>query len=131
METAKAGKTNDDFVLNVDVAPTILAALGFKKPANMQGRNFAPLYLGGDQKPWRTEFFYEHATLRNANFIPASEALVRKDFKYFFWPEHHVEQLFDIVADPREENDLSKNSEYEKKLVEMRQRFKERKQQAK
>ena len=131
METAKAGKTNDDFVLNVDVAPTILAALGFKKPENMQGRNFAPLYLGGEQKPWRKEFFYEHATLRNANFIPASEALVRKDFKYFYWPEQKVEQLFDIKNDPREENDLVTSPEHQERLKEMRKRFAELKEAAK
>jgi hypothetical protein len=36
---------------------------------------------------WRTEFFYEHATIKNTSFIPSSEALVRKDAKYFLWPD--------------------------------------------
>ena len=51
------------------------------------------------------------------------EALVRKEFKYMYWPDHDVEQLFDLQKDPREETDLAKNPDYAKKLGEMRQRF--------
>ncbi len=131
MEKSKEGKTNDDFVLNVDVAPTILAALGFKKPENMQGVDFAPLYLAAEQTPWRTEFFYEHPTLISVDTIPASEALVRKDFKYFYWPEHKVEQLFDLKNDPKEENDLVKSPDHQERLKEMRLRFQELKKAAK
>jgi len=131
MEEGKAGETNADFVLNVDMAPTILTAAGINTPVNMQGRDISPLYLEGLKIPWRTEFFYEHPTLRNADFIPASEALVRKDFKYFYWPEHGVEQLFNIKVDPHEENDLAKSPEYKEQLGEMRKRFNELKEKAK
>ena len=60
-------------------------------------------------------------------FIPASEALVRKDFKYFYWPQYGFEQLFDIRADPKEMNDLVNSTElgHQKKLDEMRTRFME------
>jgi arylsulfatase A-like enzyme len=73
--------------------------------------------------PWRTEFFYEHPTLRNKDFIPASEALIRKDWKYMYWPEDDVEQLFDLKNDPREENDLAGDPAQAKKLAEMRKQF--------
>ena len=59
------------------------------------------------------------------------EALVRKDFKYFYWPEHQVEQLFDLKNDPHEENDLANNPDYAERLAEMRIRFSELKQEAK
>jgi len=53
--------------------------------------------------------------------------LVRKDYKYFFWPQYDFEQLFDIRADPKEMNDLANSTElgHQKKLEEMRTRFKE------
>ncbi|MEZ0387185.1 MAG: sulfatase-like hydrolase/transferase, partial [Verrucomicrobium sp.] len=76
---AKCGKTNDEFVLNVDLAPTILAATGTTAPTTMQGKDFAPLYLAETLPAWRQQFFYEHATLRSLDFIPASQALVRKN----------------------------------------------------
>ena len=45
MPNSKRGTTNDEFVLNVDLAPTILAFAGVAAPSRMQGQNFAPLYL--------------------------------------------------------------------------------------
>ena len=50
MAPGKRGGTNDDFTLNVDLAPTILAATGIAAPPTMQGRDLAPLYLA-DAKP--------------------------------------------------------------------------------
>lgn len=89
------------------------------------------MYLATEKPEWRTEFFYEHATLRDKTFIPASEALVRKDWKYFYWPEHDVEQLFHITEDPREENDLVKDPAQAERLAEMRTRFAKLKKSAK
>ena len=125
MARAKRGQTNDDFTLNVDLAPTILAAVGIPAPATMQGRDLAPLYLAATKPAWRNEFFYEHATINNTNFIPSSEALVRKDWKYFYWPDFKTEQLFDLRTDPLEENDLIADPAQAGRLAEMRRRFAE------
>ncbi len=126
------GTVDDNFTLNVDLAPTILAFAGIGVPETMQGRDISDLYIRGvGAEGWREEFFYEHATLNNKKFIPASEALVRKDWKYFFWPDYGVEQLFHITEDPREENDLIADPAQEFRLAEMRARFKELKAQAK
>jgi arylsulfatase A-like enzyme len=124
MNEKKAGTTDDAFTLSVDLAPTFLAAAGLPIPAGMQGRDIAPLYLAQTRPDWREEFFYEHPTLRNADFIPASEALVRKDWKYMYWPEDDVEQLFHLESDPREENDLAADPAHGGQLAEMRGRFK-------
>ena len=130
MGSEKHGSTNKDFTLNVDLAPTILAATKIKAPATMQGQDLAPLYLAKEKPDWRSEFFYEHPTLQRASFIPASEALVRKDYKYFFWPETETEQLFHLKTDPREEKDLVKDSAHAGVLTAMRERFAELKQAA-
>ena len=131
MSEAKRGQTNDDFALNVDLAPTILAAAGIPAPPRMQGRDLAQLYLAAPKPAWRTEFFYEHAIITSTNRIPASQALVRKDWKYFYWPDFKTEQLFDLRTDPMEENDLIANPAQTRRLAEMRQRFAELKAAAK
>lgn len=128
---ARHGTTNDEFVLNVDIAPTILSAAGLAAPPKMQGRDFAPIYLATKPPEWRTEFYEEHAINRNTNFIPASASLVRKDWKYFYWPDFKREQLFDLRADPHEEHDLAANPAHTERLAEMRQRFNELREQAK
>jgi len=123
MPAVKRGATNDDFTLNVDLAPTILAAAGVKAPVKMQGVDIAPLYLAAKRPAWRTEFFYEHATIRNIDFIPSSQALVRKDMKYLFWPDFKHEELFDLKADPLEERTLAADPSQTEKLKAMRTRF--------
>jgi len=135
MPEKKHGTTNDEFTLSVDLAPTILNAAGIQEPERMQGRDIGDLYLERRTReakaPWRQEFFYEHPTFASVERIPASEALVRKDFKYMYWPVAGVEQLFDLVNDPHEENDLADDPQYAGKLAEMRKRFKELKAAAK
>ena len=130
MPKTKTGFTNDEFVLNVDLAPTILRACKINAPKNMQGRDFAQLYLEDNIKDWRQDFFYEHAIIKNKEFIPASEALVRKDLKYIFWPDFNFEELFDLKADPLEENNLTKSEAHQEALKKIRLRFKELKAEA-
>ncbi|MEX0702695.1 MAG: sulfatase [Planctomycetales bacterium] len=128
---ARRGKTNDEFVLSVDLAPTILSFAGIAAPTTMQGRDFAPLYLDAkpqaDAKPpaWREEFFYEHATIRDVDFIPASQALVRKDWKYIRWPDFDHEELFDLRRDPHEERDLAGDAAHAGTLERLREAFRQ------
>ncbi len=131
LAAAQRGRTNAELTLNVDLAPTFLAAAGVAAPTRMQGRDLAPLYLAPTPPAWRTEFFYEHATLRNIDFIPASQALVRKDLKYFLWPDFNHEELFDLKADPGETTNLVASPAYATRLAEMRTRFAELKAEAK
>jgi len=100
-------------------------------PPGVQGRDLAPLYTAGERPEWREEFFYEHPTIRDITFIPSSEALVRKDWKYFFWPDFKTSQLFDLRSDPREENDRINDPELKGHIAEMRTRFRELKEAAK
>ncbi|HMY71432.1 MAG TPA: sulfatase-like hydrolase/transferase, partial [Blastocatellia bacterium] len=123
LKAAKRGSVNDDVVLNADLAPTILAFAGVAAPAGMQGRDFAPLYLAARKPDWRDEFFYEHATIRDTDFIPSSEALVRKEIKYIYWPDFRYEELFDLRRDPREVRNLVNDKAYAAKLARMRRRF--------
>ena len=124
MPAEMRGTTDDNLTLNVDLAPTILNTLGLAIPSSMQGTDLSPLYLkekSGQPVSWRTEFLYEHPTIQNKNFIPRSEALVTKKWKYMFWPEFEREQLFDLTNDPHEENDLV--SSQVEQLDKMRERF--------
>lgn len=123
------GTLNDDFTLSIDLAPTILGAAGIPMPDVMQGRDFATLYTeDGDKTPWRKEFFYEHPVHLREDIIPASEALVRKDFKYMFWPNYDVEEFFDLQSDTYELDNLIKSEGHQQLIGEMRTRFKELKQ---
>lgn len=111
------GTFNDEYTLNIDLAPTILSAAGVPVPPHMQGRDIAELYLGDTKaaaKSWRKDFFYEWSQGRPEDaeghgdlyFIPAVYALVARDYKYFYWPQTKYEQLYNVAIDPLEENDV-------------------------
>jgi len=127
MDDARRGSTNDEFTLNIDLAPTILGAAGIAAPPKMMGRDISPLYLAPESTKWRHEWFYEHPVISHKEYIPGSEALVRKDFKYMYWPDFKFAQLFDLRADPGEMEDVINSTDPEIAAIreEMKQRFAE------
>lgn len=125
MSEEMRSKTDDHFALNVDLAPTILGVAGVKVPEGMQGRDLEVLYSGDRVDDWRDDFFYEHGVISNKERIPASEALVTKEWKYFYWPDYGREQLFHLEEDPFEENDVVGDEGNKAKLEAMRVRFHE------
>ncbi len=121
---AKKGTTNDEFVLNVDLAPTILGAAHIAPPPRMQGRDFSVLYPNDRiDPPWRSAFFYEHAIITRKERIPSSQALVRKDFKYIYWPDFAYEELYDLKADPQEQKNLIADPTMANRLTELKKQF--------
>jgi arylsulfatase len=125
MPANRCGTLDDSFTLNIDLASTILAAANVQQPERMQGSDIANLYLttpggGGDNVVWRQEFYYEHRLSQFGRVIPQSSALVRKEFKYMYWPDGDVEQLFDLRNDPLERHDLAGVEENKERLDEMR-----------
>ena len=125
----KVGTINEDFTLNIDLASTILGAAGIKQPRVMQGRDISDLYLKPNPK-WREEFFYEHPVHLESKIIPASTALVRKNYKFMTWPDFNVEQLFNLEADPYELADIVNGRGLEGLVSEMRIRHDELRQAA-
>ena len=118
MPSHQRGRVNDNIALNVDLAPTILAATGIDPPLAMQGRDLAQLYLtpedGLDGLSWREDFFYEWNrgspidAVGHGDYLdsPAVFALIQKDWKYIYWPQTDYEQIFDLQLDPNEEFDV-------------------------
>lgn len=119
------GEVRDEMALNIDLAPTIISAAGFDIPDVIQGEDLAQLYLSENPPDWRDEFFYEHPTITYKSRIPSSEAVVRLDMKYVYWPEWKYEQLFDLTSDPTEKNNLIHNHDYTEALQRMREKLDE------
>ena len=101
-----------DASLNIDLAPTMLTLAGVPIPPAMQGRDLSPLWTQAPlQKPWRTDFLYEHylpglhnPSIEADNFIPSSEGVRNERYTYLRYPRQKIEneQLFDRVGDANE-----------------------------
>ncbi len=119
----RRGQTADAMALNVDLAPTMLALAGVPAPAAMQGRSLQPLLEGAVPKDWRTEFFYEHHSVKDR--IPPSEAVRTQRWKYIRWMEPNplVEELYDLQADPLEQRNLAADPSHAATLQELRDKW--------
>lgn len=108
------GKVVKEVVANLDIAPTMLSLAGVESPAHFQGRSFTKLANGEKlDKPWNNEFAYEYFWEFNFPHTPTTFA-VRTD-KYKLIQYHGIwdqEELYDMVNDPKEMNNLANDPNY-------------------
>ncbi len=98
----KPGIAPDQFVANIDFAPTFLDLAGLPIPASMQGRSIAPLLRGETPADWRTSIYYryyhdpgDHNTRAHYGVRTATHKLIH------YWKQDAWE-LFDLAKDPNE-----------------------------
>lgn len=101
----KPGSVNTDFILNLDIGPTLLEAAGVKIPADMQGESFLPL-LKGEQVPWRKSMYYhyyengEHSVSPHFGIKTGRYKLIR------FYKRVEDWELYDLKKDPHEMHNI-------------------------
>jgi arylsulfatase A-like enzyme len=102
----KAGSVPEQFVANIDLAPTFLDLAGLPVPESMQGRSLAPLLRGESPADWRTSFYYRyyhdpghHNTVAHLGVRTATHKLIH------YWKQD-IYELFDLTADPTEQRNL-------------------------
>lgn len=117
----RRGQRCDDWVLNVDFAPTFCALAGLTPPAAMQGRVFLPLLRGSPPPDWRTDFLYQFKW--SSEIIPASEGVCSKDWKYIRWVAGGTEELFDLRDDAHETHNLAPDPAHAADLARLRARY--------
>jgi len=111
-----------DMALNIDIAPTIFEFAGLTIPSRWQGRSLAGYVKGHNPVADRQQFICEH--LWETNLIPPSEGLRTKKWKYFRYRHHKKhEELYNLIEDPLEKNNLAEKEVYQDKLNEMRSHF--------
>ncbi len=124
---ATRGTVCDDFVESIDLAPTFLDwAGGEAQPHRLEGRSVKPLLGGDTPDDWRDAVFCDgDFSVREARLtlgLGPNEArgfMVRTAaWKYVLF-ERHPPQLFDLVADPKELNDLGRSAAHENVRREM------------
>ena len=102
----KPNTRSDAMALNIDFAPTFLAAAGLAVPAEMQGRSLLPVLRGRTPIDWRTAMYYryyhdpgDHNTRAHYGVRTRTHKLI------YFWKKDQWE-MFDLVNDPHELHNL-------------------------
>jgi arylsulfatase A-like enzyme len=102
----KAGSVNNDMVLNVDFAPTLLDVAGERVPADMQGRSFLPLLRGQTPRDWRTSMYYRYYHYPQDHRVQPHYGVRTELYKLIFFNKIAQWELYDLKADPHELKNL-------------------------
>ncbi len=97
-----AGTTNSSMVLNIDYAPTFLAAANQPVPADMQGRNALNVLGGKAPSDWRTSMYYRYYDYPGAHKVQPHHGVRTATHKLIHFPKIGQWELYDLQADPRE-----------------------------
>ena len=118
-ELFKGGTVIDEVVANIDMAPTILEAMGLKKPPHMDGQSVLPLLKGKEIK-WRDYFLYVYYWEKNFPQSPTVFSLRGERYKYItYYGLWDADELYDLKNDPNEKINLCYDPEYKKIVTDM------------
>lgn len=121
----EGGKVIDEVVANLDIAPTILDIAGAERPEQFQGRSFKKLGSGEKlEQPWNNEFAYEYFWEYDYPQTPTTFAVRTDQYKLIQY--HGVwdrEELYDMINDPTEMNNLIEDPDMIEVKVALRKRI--------
>jgi arylsulfatase A-like enzyme len=112
-------RTVEDLALNIDVSPTVLSYAGIPVPPNVQGKDLLPTVKEGRPVD-REDFLCEH--LYDIPYIPKSEGVRTRDYKYFRYPGTGIEELYHLESDPMEVNNLINSPDHREVRTTLRKR---------
>ena len=118
----KPGTIDNHFVLNLDIAPTVLSAAGISVPKDMQGKSILPLLADKNAKG-RNDIYYhyyengEHSVSPHFGMRNNRYKLIR------FYERINNWELYDLQKDPHEMNNLFGKKGYEKVVADLRKKL--------
>jgi arylsulfatase A-like enzyme len=118
--TVKPGTVCDAMVLNVDFAPTFLAAAGQRVPEDMQGRSCLPLLKGDRPADWRTAMYYRYYDYPGAHRVQPHYGIRTDHYKLIYYKKIDQWELFDLSNDPHELKNLYADPSHAKQVQELK-----------
>lgn len=109
----KPGTSNESFVMNLDIAPTVLQVAGVAIPHDMQGKSFLPLVKSSKAKGREVMYYHyyengEHSVSPHFGIRTARYKLIR------FYTRVNGWELYDLEKDPAETHNRFGQIGYEK-----------------
>lgn len=110
------GRSTNDLIGNVDIAPTLLEMCGLTTTIPMQGRSAASHLATTEALPFRSELMVEHYGLH----VPTLQrAFYKGNWKYVIQPDG-FEEVYNLSADPCEIANLADSQAMSSVLADLR-----------
>ena len=108
---------NNDLILNVDYAPTLLSLAGIETPNDMQGKSFVPVLENTTTAPFRDAVYYHYFEYPYWHNVQPHYGIRTDRYKLIhYYYDMDEWELFDLEKDPNEINN-SINSLENKELI--------------
>lgn len=122
-ELFEGGTVVDEVVANIDIGPTVMEAMGLRKPPHMDGQSFISL-AQGKRVDWRDYFLYVYYWEKNFPQSPTVFALRGDRYKYItYYGLWDADELYDLQNDPNEANNLWQDPQHKDTVKEMETRL--------
>jgi len=117
------GSSNQNLVQNIDFAPTFIELAGLDIPEDMQGKSLVPLFKN-DNSNWRDELYYHYYEFPGIHMVKRHYGIRTERYKLIhFYYDIDEWELYDLVNDPDELNNVYELSEYAEIREELHQRL--------
>ncbi len=106
----KAGQQLNDFVMNLDIAPTFLDYAGISIPTDIQGVSMKSILADKKVPDWRDKVYYHY--YEKSYGLTAHYGILTKRYKLIhFYDPIDTWELYDLKNDPNEMHNIYKNPE--------------------
>lgn len=121
----KPGTVNNNMVMNIDVAETLLDAAKVKIPVDMQGESMLPLFRKKNTANWRKAVYYHYYDDDEEHNVAKHVGVRTSRYKLIWYYENDESELYDLLKDKNELHNLYNDSRYTKIKNEMKRKLKE------
>jgi arylsulfatase A-like enzyme len=111
-----------DFVMNLDIAPTLLDLAGIQIPDDMQGVSMKKLLTTGKDEDWRKEIYY-HYYEKSFGLTPHYGIRTKRYKLLHFYGAIDSWELYDLQKDAHEMKNLYGDKKYAKLVGELKARM--------
>lgn len=118
----KKQKRINSFVLNLDIAPTLLDLAGIQPPPDMQGASMKTLLEKGRDRKWRKEIYY-HYYEKSFGLTPHYGIRTNRYKLIHFYDLPDSRELYDLKKDPHEMQNRYADAKYKRTVIKLKKRL--------
>ncbi len=103
----EAKTTSENFIMNLDYAPTFLDFAGVDIPSDIQGESFRNIAIGEKDKDWRKSMYYHYYEFPHGwHNVKQHYGIKNHRYKLIYFYGLEKWELFDLKNDPNELNNI-------------------------